>query len=152
MRSIPLWDDANNTLYSSHFYVKPGWSAVLFAVGLSGEKVRKSAAEFKGPQMICVEKLIYDCKFPEPKPDCCGICSHSREIEPPEAVLVADDYVETCSLPWALEPCRNIGVIGIPGVYRLHLNDATAIGTAQVYAEFHPHKAIAPQVYGAYFA
>ena len=73
MRSSPLWDDANNTLLSSPFYVKPGWSAVLFAVGLSEEKVRKSAAEFKGPQMICVEKLIYDCKFPEPKPDCCGI-------------------------------------------------------------------------------
>lgn len=152
MRSIPLWDDANNTLYSSHFFVKPGWSAVLFAANLSEEKVRKSAAEFKGPQMVCVEKLIYDCKHPEPKDGCCGICSHVRDVEAPQAELQAVDYVETCSLPWSLEPCRNLGVIGIPGIYRLRLNDATAIGTAQVYVEFHPHKAIAPQVYGAYFA
>lgn len=152
MRTIPLWDDANDTLYSSPFYVKPGWSAVLFAVGLSEEKVRKSAAEFKGPQMICVERLIYECRDAEPLPDCCGICSQSRGPRAPEAILVAEDYVETCSLPWALEPCRNLGVIGIPGVYRLHLNDATAIGTAQVYVEFYNHEDIAPQVYGAYFA
>lgn len=152
MRSFPLWDDANNTLYSSHFFVKPGWSAVLFAASLSDEKVRKSAAEFKGPQMACVEKLVYNCKWPEPKADCCGVCSHVRELGLPEAELVAADYVETCSLPWTLEPCRNLGIIGIPGIYRLRLNDATAIGTAQVYVEFYPHKAIAPHVYGAYFA
>ena len=152
MHAIPLWDSANDTIFSSAFFVKPGWSAVLFAVGLSEEKVRKSAAEFKGPQMICVEKLIYDCRWPEPKPACCGICSHAREVEGPEAELVAEDYVETCSLPWTLEPCRNLGVIGIPGIYRLRMNDATAVGTAQVYVEFFKHQAIAPQVYGAYFA
>lgn len=152
MAATPLWDDANNTLYSSHFFVKPGWSAVLFAVNLSEEKVRKSAAEFKGPQMACVEKLIYDCKHPEPKSGCCGICSGTRAVEAPEAELQAVDYVETCSLPWTLEPCRNIGIIGIPGVYRVRLNDATAVGTAQVYVEFYKHEAIAPQVYGAYFA
>ena len=152
MGPIPLWLEANDTLYSSHFFVKPGWSAVLFAANLSEEKVRKSASEFKGPQMACVERLIYKFRRPEPKPDCCGICSHVFEVSLPEAELKAADYVETCSLPWTLEPCRNIGVIGIPGIYRLKLNDATAIGEAQVYVEFHPHKAIAPQVYGAYFA
>ena len=31
--------------------------------------------------------------------------------------------------------CCNIGIIGVPGTYRLELNDTTAIGVAQVYAE-----------------
>ena len=152
MAAIPLWSDANDTLVSSAFYVIPGWSAVLFAAGLLEDKVRKSAAEFKGAQMACVERLIYECESPELVP-MCGVCNqNSYEIRPASAELKALDYVETCSLPWTLEPCRNLGIIGIPGVYRIRLNDATAIGTAQVYVEFYKHESIAPQVYGAYFA
>lgn len=152
MAAIPLWDDVNDTLYSSAFYVGPGWSAVLFAAGLSEEKVRKSAAEFKGPQMACIERLVYECESPEIV-SACGVCGqNSYEVRPAVAELKALDSVETCSLPWTLEPCRNIGIIGIPGVYRVRLNDATAVGTAQVYVEFYKHEAIAPQVYGAYFA
>ena len=55
-------------------------------------------------------------------------------------------------MPWTLEPCHNLGIIGIPGAYRLRLNDATAVGTAQVYAEFYDVSAIAPQAYGAFFS
>ena len=151
--AVPLWSDLNHTLYSSILVVPPGQSVVLFATGLSEEKVRKSAAEFKGPQMACVEKLIYTYDGPELVPACDGLCNPwVYEMKPMTADLKAVDYVETCSLPWTLEPCRNIGIIGIPGTYRLRLNDATAVGTAQVWAEWHLNESIASQVYGAYFA
>ena len=152
MSATPLWNGSNDTLVSSVFVVPPGWSAVIFAAGLLSEKVRRSAAEFKGPQQMCVERLVFRCDAPKAQaPQCDGCCPYVWDVMP-TAELKYADLVETCSLPWILEPCRNIGIIGVPGTYRLRLNDATAIGTAQAFAEWHEHGAIAPQAYGLFFS
>lgn len=152
MAAVPLWSELNDTMLSDVFTVPPGWSVVLFASGLSDEKVRKSAAEFKGPQMACVERLVFKGFISEQVPSCDGQCGPRTFPAEPLASVESFDYVETCAMPWTLEPCRNIGVIGVPGVYRLRLNDATAAGTAQVYAEWFTNDAIAPQAYGVYFS
>ena len=150
MAAIPLWGELNDTLWSDVFYVAPGWCAVLFAAGLQQEKARKSADEFKGPQVVCVERLVFEAGKASPaEPSACGCI---REFPAAlSAKLKSAEHVETCSLPWELEPCRNLGVIGIPGAYRLALNDATAVGDVQVYAEFYEAGAVAPQAYGAFF-
>ena len=152
MAATPLWDGSNDTLFSSVFVVPPGWSVVVFATGLLSEKVRRSAAEFKGPQLLCVERLVFRCDAPKVSaPQCDGCCSYVLGAMP-IAELDSAELVETCFLPWVLEPCRNIGAIGIPGTYRLRLNDATAIGAVQAYAEWYEHGAIAPQAYGLFFS
>ena len=151
MAAIPLWGELNDTMWSDVFHVPAGKCAVLFATGLSSEKARVSAEEVKGPQMICIERVGLAADVGEPVAPCDGRCgpAASRDMD---ARLQFADLVESCATPWTLEPCRNIGIIGIPGAYRLRLNDATAIGTAQVYVEFYDSAAIAPQVYGAFFS
>ena len=152
MAATPLWSETNGTMWSDAFSVPPGYCVVLFASGLAEEKVRKSAEEFKGPQMACVERLILKGVPQDPMKPCDGQCGPRAAQSDPSAKVELSDYVETCSLPWTLEPCRNLGIIGIPGTYRIRLNDATAAGTAQVWAEWYPHDAVAPQAYGAFFS
>ena len=151
MAAIPLWGELNDTVLSDVFHVPAGKCAVLFATGLSEEKTRVSAEEFKGPQMICVERVGLAANVGEPVSPCDGQCGPSS-ARPMSARVEASDVVESCVMPWTLEPCHNLGIIGIPGAYRLRLNDATAVGTAQVYAEFYDVSAIAPQAYGAFFS
>ena len=151
MPAIPLWSDSNSTLLSSVFIVPPGRAVLLFASGLLDERVRTSASQFKGPQAVCVERVVFGVDAPAVPASRDG-CACVVDGSLPSAAMKAFEQVQTCSLPWMLEPCRNIGVIGIPGTYRLRLNDATAIGTAQVFAEWFDFDAIAPQAYGAFFS
>lgn len=151
MAAIPLWSELNDTVLSDVFHVPAGKCAVLFASGLAEDKVRRSAEEFKGPQTVCVERLVLASSVGDPVAPCDGQCGPSS-VRPMSARVEASDVVESCVMPWTLEPCHNLGIIGIPGAYRLRLNDATAVGTAQVYAEFYDVSAIAPQAYGAFFS
>lgn len=151
MPAIPLWSGSNSTQLSSVFIVPPGRAVLLFASGLLDERVRTSAAQFKGPQAVCVERLVFGFDAPAPASFRDG-CACVVDASLPSADMKSSEQMQTCSLPWMLEPCRNFGIIGIPGTYRLRLNDATAIGTAQVYAEWFDFDAIAPQAYGAFFS
>lgn len=151
MPAIPLWSDSNLTLLSSVFIVPPERAVLLFASGLLAERVRTSASQFKGPQAVCVERVVFGIDSPAASSFRDG-CSCVVDGFLPSAAMKAFEQVQTCSLPWMLDPCRNIGVIGIPGTYRLRLNDATAIGNAQVYAEWFDFDAIAPQAYGVFFS
>lgn len=146
-----LWQPTNNTLYSNVFSVRPGYCAVLFAVGLLEEKVRQSAAEFTVPQAICVRRLVYD--FERLKlTRCTSCCDDIYDIDAATAKTVGDECVAVSGCNWVLTPSNNLAVIGIPGAYKLQLNDATAIGEAQVYAEWYPNDAIPPHVANVFFA
>lgn len=146
-----LWQPTNNTLYSNVFTVHPGYCAVLFAVGLLEEKVRQSAAEFTTPQMICVRRLVYDYENLK-LTKCTSCCDDIYDIDSATAKNVGDECVATQGCNWALSPDHNLAVIGIPGVYKLQLNDATAIGVAQVYAEWYPVDALPSQVADVFFS
>lgn len=143
-----LWSPSNNTLYSSVFNVPPGQVCLLFADGLSPQKVRISAEEIVVPQTVCVRKLLFGFEGIKPEADLCGWIFN---IDSVQVDTLVDSLVHTCGLPWQLTSCRNIGIVGVPGNYRLELNDTTAIGTVQVYAELFDAKSIPLQVKDLFF-
>ena len=144
----PLWDQSNTSLFSSIFNVPPGNVCVLFASGLLLQKVRSTADDIIGPQVVCIRRLLHDYEGLKATPDVCG---WTFNIDNVHADKIVDMLVQTCGYPWQLTSCRNIGIIGVPGHYRLELNDSTAIGVAQVYAELYDIKSIPLQVQGLFF-
>lgn len=143
-----LWSPQNKTLYSSAFSVAPGYVGLLFATGLELYKVRTSASEIVGPQTVCVRRLLFGFDGYKPEPDLCGWIFNMDNVQ---VETLVDSLVHVCGLPWQLTACRNIGIIGVPGNYRLELNDSTAIGTAQVYAEIYNIESIPLQVKDLFF-
>ena len=145
---VPLWSPTNDTRYSAVFNVPPGQSVILYAVGLGPEKFRTAAHEFKTAQMLCVNRLLHGYTLREPAE---GSCSWLFELDDVNADIIVEEAVQTCNGTWQLTMCKNLGIIGVPGTYRLELNDDTAIGTVQVYAEVYDNKQIPMQVADLYF-
>lgn len=132
--NYPLWMPTNKTLYSSVFCVQPQHVCVLFADGLEEWKVRVDSS-IRVPQSVFIRRVLHD--YDKIK---------AREALRPEWIFdiskvradkIVDACVRTCGVPWDLQKCKNLGIIGVPGSYRLELNDSTAIGVAQVYAEMY---------------
>lgn len=144
----PLWDQTNTTVYSSIFNVPPAQVCVLFADGLESWKVRVDASEIMVPQTICIRRMLHGYDGMKPDKDRCGWVFDIASVH---ADMVVDAIVRTCELPWQLTLCKNIGIVGVPGHYRLELNDATAVGKAQVYAELYDAKSIPLQVQSLFF-
>lgn len=144
----PLWSPHNKTLYSALFVVHEKNSVVLMATGLKPYKVRGDATEIVVPQTVCVHRILSgftaDGRGSLP-------CGFIFDISSMQAEIIEDVILRTCSHPWQLTGCRNIGIIGVPGVYRLSLNDSTAIGEAQVWIQRYGNNAFAPQVQNLFF-
>lgn len=145
-----LWQKNNRTMYSSVFNVPAGYCVTLFATGLLDEKVRQSAEEFTVPQIVCVRRLVHEYEKAQTIL-CEGCCGYIFDLANVRADTINDGLVSTCGRPWQLDPCRNIGIIGVPGTYRLHINDATAVGVAQVYADWYRASQIPSQVESLFF-
>lgn len=133
---IPLWKPDNETVNSDVFHVCPGSYAILFATGLKSKRVRASAEEIDGPQVICIERLAFPDAPVErgPKVPPAGACDYIEDWRAIE-VPVTTESVSVDGCCWSLTNCNNLMTISIPGSYRAHLNDATAIGKAQLYVE-----------------
>lgn len=132
MSMYALWKPTNRTVHSSVFFVPPGQCCLLYATGLAAERYRASAEEFAAPQCVCVKRLIYEFK----SPTLVNLqCNWIFDIDNTCAEEISDQFIQTNNGTWSLSMCSNIGIIGIPGSYRLELNDSTAVGVAQVYAE-----------------
>lgn len=145
----PLWEPTNLTAFSSVFTVPPSQVCVLYAADLQKEKYRMDASEFKVPQVMCIRRVLHDFKE-SIDPNCCP-CGWIYDITGLAATKVVDQVVTTCGKPWQLSMCRNIGIIGVPGSYRLELNDATAIGRAQAYADLIPVDMVPSQIKDLFF-
>ena len=78
-------------------------------------------------------------------------CDWIFDIDNTRAEEVVDQIVQTCDGTWTLSACNNLGIIGVPGSYRLELNDPTAIGEAQVYAELIKVSELPPQISNLFF-
>lgn len=128
MESQPLWDVTNNTMFSSIFNVPEGKACILFATGLEGDKVKATDTEFTTPQTFCVHKLLLASQVAFSRTATCEWIAN-----PLNAEIIADEVVDVCGC-WEMTQDRNIAIIGLPGVYRLALNDNTMVGVAQVYA------------------
>lgn len=134
--SYPLWASTNQTMFSSVFNVPPGKVCVLFASKLQRDKYRVDNSEFLSPQSVCVRRLVHSfdqVKFTR-RSDCS--CDWIFDVDAYSADVVADEIVDT-GCCWTLTRDNNLGIIAVPGTYRLELNDSTAIGEAQVYADLY---------------
>lgn len=131
--SIPLWPVGSTSMYSDIINIAPGKVCVIYASGLEIERCRTSNDEFKGPQAICVRKLIHaaDMVLVRRSTWCDWV------VTPTNAATVMDDVVQVSGCCWELTHNNNLRIIGVPGTYRLELNDCTAIGTAQAYADLY---------------
>lgn len=149
MSLYPLWETTNLTRFSSVFNVPSGQCCVLYAADFAEERYRADAAEIVQPQSVCVRKLLFGFSAEDFAPAACG-CSMVYDMMPGAKNLV-DQVVSTSNGSWQLTSCNNIGIIGLPGVYRLELNDATAIGISQVYAEWYKAKEIPTHIKDLFF-
>lgn len=134
---IALWSEENNTTASDAFAVSIGKAVVLFAVGLEAERVKQRAEEARDAQRICVSRVVFDQSIvaQDVKFAPCSFCDCGYWQGPTVKLDPVEDMVRSNGCPWQLTICDNFRIIGVPGIYRLHLNDVTAIGKAQVYAE-----------------
>lgn len=150
---IALWSEGNNTPDSDAFAVSIGKAVALFAIGLEGERVKQHATEARDMQRICVSRVVYDQSIMAQNVrfatnsfcDCGYLQGQGTYLEPVE------DLLRTKGCVWQLTMCDNFRLIGVPGIYRLHLNDITAIGKAQVYAEQYNLSEIAPNISSLFF-
>lgn len=145
---IALWSPDNLTTVSSYFVVAPSRCVLLSAVGLSEYKTQTEAS-FRATQLVCVERTLFD---PLPRDFAEGGCGCDwvfTERQMAKESATESVAVDGCS--WSLSYCNNNRIVGLPGTYRLRLNDASAIGEVQVYAESFAINQIPPQVSGLFF-
>lgn len=135
----PLWLPDNNTIHSAAFEVKEGMAVTLFAVGLEMFKMRESSQETQTEQCICVSRILrdYEAKSVRKIGPAMNICDCGFIFDATwlTEIELIEEVVTSGGCPWRLTQCDNFRILAVPGVYRLHLNDDTAIGKAQVYAE-----------------
>lgn len=142
---IPLWGPKNLTQQSTVFHVRPGQVAMLVASGMTKYKFQ-GAGESRQRQTFCVYRVLADYDIMQPAGVTAGsFCDQVFDMATVPADVV---YVPT---GWQLTCLANTKIIGLPGSYQLELNDATAIGTAQVWLEILPMEKIPPQMADAFF-
>lgn len=130
---IALWQPGNQTMDSAIFRVNPGQAVLLFATGFKPYKYRVSAQEARVPQEVCVNRMLFDSSDSRALVRC-G-CDYVFDTTGIQLETLVDTPVFFNGCGWTLSACNNLRILAVPGYYRLHLNDATAIGDAQVYAE-----------------
>lgn len=148
----PLWQPANETQNSDVFCVCHGQVALLFATGLKDHRVRASAEDVDGPQEFCIKRLA----FPNPDIDLfmttppAGACDYVWDWRR-ASVETAEEAVATHGCCWSMSKCNNLAIVGVPGSYYARLNDSTAVGTAQLFIEYHRIEDLDPRIAGLYF-
>lgn len=146
MSTIALWQNTNKTLYSDIFTITPGTAGVLFATGFERERVRVTNSEFVSPQAACVQRLIH---VSEASRTLTNLCEQAAAIS--DAEVAGNELVQVCNSCWLLTQDNNLRIIGVPGTYRLELNDATAIGVIQVYLDIYPVSNLPLQIQHLFF-
>lgn len=147
-----LWEPTNLTMFSSVFTVPEGMSCVLTAHNFRRKRFRSSAQEIKGPQVACVRRILFGFN-PEKEVGEAGHnqCEYIYTLPQSGVEKLTDQPVTTENGVWQLSTCRNLAIIGLPGIYRLELNDATVVGDAQVYAEWRKSSSIPLHMQPLYF-
>lgn len=138
---MPLWSPENDTPDSSIFKVRTGFTAILIATGFSRFRTNTDAKEFRSPHLACLHRLILsDGTIPVGALEPCSACDYIYDISP--AIVVTDEVARHSGCLMSVGGCDTIGVLPIPGIYYLHLNDATSIGTAQVWIEMYQNDSL----------
>lgn len=141
-----LWQNGATSVESIPFRIVPGWVGAILTVGLEGDRVREDPSEFVVPRSICIRKIIYEFEPPDNINLPCGFLPNNVKER-----AIADVLMQTCGLSWMFDECRNFGIIGLPGVYKLELNDKTIIGKAQAYLELYKSEELPSQIEKHFF-
>jgi hypothetical protein len=111
-----LFDPFSTEFISPDFIVRPGEVLVLSAFNMTKDT------------LAIVEKLRYGVStMPQGVP-----CGGPADLNI-GGQLQAEDVTQ-CGV-WALGPCQNVGVLSLPGTYRLRLNDAAQAILGEVYID-----------------
>lgn len=124
MKTLELFNEKSGSVLSQVFTIAPNEVGVLSAYGLlSRIQNVPPGTNAAVPQAATIQKLAFSGGiFPNGDNSCKN--DAPLYVDPPYSY--AEDVV-ICG-PWKLTSCQNTGVIGLPGSYRLELNDQTAIG------------------------
>lgn len=145
---FPLWAPDNKTVFSSLFHVPEGFCCVLTADGFSEAAYRSSSIVPKVAQLACVRRVLYsfdkDAAFARMSATVSASLRDTwiYDISQLSAEEVSNVAVTSCCESWAVGMNDNLRVIPLPGTYCMMLNDSTAIGTAQVFAELLSNESI----------
>lgn len=144
----PLWIEDNPTVDSAPFVVKPGEAALVVATGLLAHRVRVSQEEFDEPQVACLSRLISSpvgvVKRVDVSP--CPKCTGMFDFASTGGFPLVEVPVMVGGCRWTISACNNFRIIAIPGTYRFHLNDETAVGEAQIYVDIYKLEQLAPNI------
>lgn len=132
---VPLWQSDNHTPDSLVFTLRKREVALLVAKGFARKRTRTTQEEMDSPQFACLHHLIVEqgedhSLALEP----CTCCDYVYDITATDAIIY-DEPVYLHGHPIGLSKCNNIMLWALPGTYYFHLNDTTAIGTAQVWID-----------------
>lgn len=128
----PLWRNPVSET-SSLFVVQPGKCVLLVAIGFD-EFATQTEASVRVNQMVCVERVMHELVPGALKPISCD-CDWVFNYDRPLAREISSEAVSVGGCHWTMSKCDNVGIVGLPGTYRLRVNDSTATDHIQVYAE-----------------
>lgn len=120
-----LFDSKSIELVSAPFAVYPGGTVILRAWNIAQYK---QPANDKEPTNLPQEVKIQMVSFGdiEMVVDEDSACACEAKYEQTTSIKYAEDIVTCC--PWSMTACENIATLTLPGVYRLRLNDTSALG------------------------
>lgn len=128
MELFVLFDEHSTTPFSPVFVVRPGEAVILTAYGLRSRNYELDPSTDTGrihrvdvpPEMVIVERLRFDLSTLPHGDACCGGTFESGPLT--HAAPVAQ-----CGL-WMLSPKQNVGILSLPGTYRLRACPEDAVG------------------------
>lgn len=148
----PLWGPGNLSMVSSLFVVHPGKCVLLTGANFAAYKSQDdSSKSFRVAQMACVERLLFDYAPSILKNARSCDCDWLFDITKVGASEANAAAVASGGCHWTLSACDNMRIVGLPGSYRLRLNDPTATGVVQVYAELYDASQIPVQLTGMFY-
>lgn len=132
-----MWQPTNDTPDSLAFTVRIGETALLVASGFKRLRTCTSATEMQSKQFACLHRLIFEYSAERPVAlEPCTCCDYMYEHSSFSSIIY-DEPVMVNGKFLGLSKCDNTMLLALPGTYYFHLNDTTAIGTAQVWIEIY---------------
>lgn len=132
---LTLFDGESLTPESDIFYIISGWFGIFTAYGFLDSRVPVDPSLPYVRQQACLNQVhIGSTVYPQEYP--CGVVrpvGHGVSLE-----IAAEGPVITDNCPWHLSACQTVGLLDVPGAYRMVLNDPAAAGVVQIYLKAYP--------------
>jgi hypothetical protein len=128
---LALFDENSASVMSDLFYVNSGWTGILRAYGFHGLHQEVETGYPRALTMACVNQ-VQMADFTKRYEAPCGVFIPADMVD---IRIVNEGPVVTDGCNWAVSACHTLALIDIPGVYRLVLNNPSALGSVFVYLQ-----------------